>query len=117
MRTFMRNYVKVCGICQQFKIDRNPSRPAYKPIGGAKSTRPFASCSMDLITDLPPVDECDSILVVVDRGLQRGQFSSQPSKHSLQMDPDNFYSTTFTNDLDYQMRCYLTEAHNLLHTH
>jgi transposase InsO family protein len=38
------------------------------PIKGAKSTRLFASCSMDLITDLPPVDDCDSILVMVDRG-------------------------------------------------
>jgi hypothetical protein len=38
------------------------------PIKGAKSTRPFASCSMDLITDLPPINDCDSILVVIDRG-------------------------------------------------
>jgi transposase InsO family protein len=38
------------------------------PIKGAKSTQPFASCSMDLITDLPPVNDCDSILVMVDRG-------------------------------------------------
>jgi transposase InsO family protein len=38
------------------------------PIKGAKSTQPFASCSMDLITDLPPINDCDSILVVVDRG-------------------------------------------------
>jgi hypothetical protein len=42
------------------------------PIKGAKSTRPFASCSMDLITDLPPVDDCDSILVMVDRGNTKG---------------------------------------------
>jgi transposase InsO family protein len=42
------------------------------PIKGAKSTRPFASCSMDLITDLPPVDGCDSILIVVDRGNTKG---------------------------------------------
>jgi transposase InsO family protein len=42
------------------------------PIKGAKSTRPFASCSIDLITDLPPVDGCDSILVVVDRGNTKG---------------------------------------------
>src|SRR5277367_5168266 len=72
MQTFIKNYVKGCGTCQQFKINRNPSKPAYKPIGGARSTRPFASCSMDLITDLPPVDGCDSILVVVDRGLMKG---------------------------------------------
>jgi hypothetical protein len=42
------------------------------PIKGAKSTQPFASCSMDLITDLPPVDDCDSILVVVERGNTKG---------------------------------------------
>jgi transposase InsO family protein len=39
---------------------------------GAKSTQPFASCSMNLITDLPPVNDCDSILVVVDRGNTKG---------------------------------------------
>jgi hypothetical protein len=42
------------------------------PIKGAKLTQPFASCSMDLITDLPPVDGCDSILVVVDTGNKGG---------------------------------------------
>ena len=42
------------------------------PLEGAKSTRPFASCSMDLITNLPPVDGCNSILVVVDRGNTKG---------------------------------------------
>jgi hypothetical protein len=61
-----------CGTCQQFKIDRNPSKPVFMPIKVVKSTRPFASCSMDLITDLPPVDDCDSILVVVDRGNTKG---------------------------------------------
>jgi Integrase core domain len=61
-------YVQECGTCQQFKIDRNPSKPVFLPIKGAKSTRPFASCFMDLITDLAPVDDCDSILIVVDKG-------------------------------------------------
>jgi hypothetical protein len=28
MRTFIKNYVKGCGSCQQFKIDRNPSKPS-----------------------------------------------------------------------------------------
>jgi transposase InsO family protein len=28
---------------------------------------------VDLITDLPPVDDCDSILVVVDRGNTKGE--------------------------------------------
>jgi len=50
------------------------------PIKGAKSTRPFASCSMDLIMDLPPVDGCDSILVVVDKGNTKGAILVPTSK-------------------------------------
>jgi hypothetical protein len=66
LRTFVKNYVQGCGICQQFKINRSPSNPAYIAIEGANNTRPFAKCSMDLITDLPPVEGYNSILVVVD---------------------------------------------------
>jgi Integrase zinc binding domain len=64
--TFVKNYVQGCGICQQFKINQSPSNPAYIVIEGANNTRPFAKCSMDLITDLPPVEEYNSILVMVD---------------------------------------------------
>jgi hypothetical protein len=42
------------------------------PVKGAKSTRLFASCSIDLITDLPPVNDYDSILVMVDRENTKG---------------------------------------------
>ena len=49
MRTFVKRYVQGCGICQQFKINRNPSHPSYQPIEGSKSTRPFAQCSMDML--------------------------------------------------------------------
>ena len=35
--TFVKNYVQGCGICQQFKIDRSPSKPTYIPTEGAKS--------------------------------------------------------------------------------
>jgi hypothetical protein len=48
------------------------SSPAYIAIEGANTTRPFAWCSMDLITDLPSMEGYDSILVMVDRGLLRG---------------------------------------------
>jgi hypothetical protein len=41
-------------------------------VEGAISTRPFAHCSMDLITDLPPAEGSDLILVVVDQGLSKG---------------------------------------------
>jgi Integrase zinc binding domain len=72
LRTFVKNYVQGCGICQQFKINRSLSNPAYIAIEGANNTRPFAKCSMDLIMDLPLVEGYDSILVVVDRGLSKG---------------------------------------------
>ena len=72
MRTFVKWYVQGCGICQQFKINRNPSRPSYLPIEGARSLRPFASCSMDMITDLPVSNGYDSILAVVDHSLTKG---------------------------------------------
>ena len=32
----------------------------------------FCQLFNDLITDLPPIDDCDSILVVIDRGLTKG---------------------------------------------
>ena len=72
LRTYVKNYVQGCGICQQFKINRTPSWPTYLPMEGASSTRPFAYCSMDFITDLPPINGFDSILVVVDQGLTKG---------------------------------------------
>ena len=67
--TLVKNYVHAC---QQFKIDRHPSKPAFLPMEGAKSTRPFAHCSMDLITDLPLLEGFDSILVVVNQGFSKG---------------------------------------------
>ena len=70
--TFVRNYVKGCGICQQYKINRSPpSHPSYMLIPPLLSTRPFASCSMDLITDLPLFQGFDSILVMVDCSLTK----------------------------------------------
>ena len=37
LRTFVKYYVQGCASCQQFKIDRAPSKPAYIPMEGAKS--------------------------------------------------------------------------------
>jgi hypothetical protein len=47
MRTFVKNYVKGCAYCQQFKINHYPTRLALLPILGPTSTRPFAHLSMD----------------------------------------------------------------------
>jgi hypothetical protein len=54
------------------------------PLEGAKSTRPFASCSMDLIMDLPPVNGCDSNLVIVDRENTKGATLISTTKTLMQ---------------------------------
>ena len=54
------------------------------PLEEAKLTRPFTSCSMDLITDLPPVDRCDSILVMVVRGNTKGAIFIPTTKTLMQ---------------------------------
>ena len=38
LHTYVKNYVRGCGSCQQFKIDQSPSRPMYLPTEGAHST-------------------------------------------------------------------------------
>ena len=72
LHTFVCNYVKGCGMCQQYKINRSPSHLSYMPILPSLSTRPFALCSMNLITDLPLSQGFNSILVMVDHGLMKG---------------------------------------------
>jgi transposase InsO family protein len=72
LRTFIKNYVRGCGVCQQFKINRRPSKPALVPIPASKSLRPFAQIAADFITDLPVSKGYDSILSVVDHGHTKG---------------------------------------------
>ena len=72
LRTYVNNYVQGCAECQKYKIDRRPTKPALQPIESSRNTRPFAQCSMDLITALPPSDGFNAILVVVDHGLTKG---------------------------------------------
>jgi Integrase zinc binding domain len=111
LQVFIKNYVQGCGTCQQFKINRNPTKPAFMPIKGAKSTRPFASCSMDLITDLPPIDGCDYILVMVDRENTKGSTLIPMAKTLTQEEAGQLL---FTNNLVYLTKCCLIKDHNLL---
>ena len=71
LRTYIKNYVQGCRMCQQFKIDQQPTKPSFLPTEGASTTWPFANCSMDFITNLPPVKGYSSILVVVNQGLTK----------------------------------------------
>ena len=72
LRSFVTEYVKGCTQCQQYKIDRHPTKPALQPIEPSGNIRPFSQISMDLITALPLAEGYDSILVVVDHGLSKG---------------------------------------------
>src|SRR5258708_34715041 len=73
MSTFVHEYVKGCGTCQQNKINRRPWKGPLMPIPGPKDPRPFRQISMDLLTDLPPSEKgYDTLLVVVDHGLTKG---------------------------------------------
>jgi hypothetical protein len=56
----------------------------FIPLKGAKSTQLFASCSMDLITNLPPIDGCNSILIMVDRGNTKGAILIPTTKTLMQ---------------------------------
>jgi hypothetical protein len=68
---------------------------------------------MDLITDLPPVDDCDSILVV-DRGNTKEAILIPTAKTLTQEGAGQLFWITFTNDLAYLIKCCLIEDHNLL---
>ena len=113
LHIFVKNHVKGCGICQQFKIDRSPSQPSFIPVEGAISTQPFAHCSMDLITNLPSVDGSDKLLVMVDQGLSKGVILC-PTIKTVDMDGigellhENLYKRFGLPD-----KFYLTEALNL----
>jgi hypothetical protein len=100
MRTFVKNYVKGCAYCQQFKINHHPTCPALLPIPGPTSDCPFAHLSMDFITDLPPVRCLDSILSVVDHGLTKGIILIPCSKTGATAD------ATATMILDNVFKCF-----------
>ena len=55
--TYVKEYVKGCGKCQQNKINRQPWKGPLKPIPGPQDPRPFAQMSMDLMTDLPTSED------------------------------------------------------------
>ena len=64
---------------------------------------------MDLITDLPPVDNYDSILVVVDQGLSKGVILIPCNKTLTSKDTARLLLEISTNDSDYRIRSFLIE--------
>src|ERR1700678_1554144 len=88
---------KLCERLWNFPKIQDRSKPfPYLLFTGAQTTRPFANCSMDFITDLPISDGYDSILVVVDQGLSKGVIlcpctKSITSEDTAQLLLDNLY--------------------------
>jgi hypothetical protein len=62
MQTFIPQYVAGCGSCQQFKINRQSTKPALLLISSSVS-HPFAQCSKDFITDLPKINTFNAYFV------------------------------------------------------
>ena len=72
IRKDVNDYVQSCDICSRAKPIRMKPAGLLQPLPTAP--RPWFSISMDFITDLPPVDGYDSILVIVDRFSKMAHF-------------------------------------------
>ena len=71
LTSLVHKYANGCTICQQNKSNTHPTVPPLTPIHSV-TTCLFQQISCDLITDLPPSNGFDSLLVVVDHGLTKG---------------------------------------------
>ncbi len=97
LSSFVRNYVTGCGVCQQFKVNTQPSKPSLVPID-ALSSRIFGQVGIDFMMDLPESEGYDSIMVTVDHGLSKGVILTPCSKkgltaeHTARLYIDNIYS-------------------------
>jgi len=72
MKEWVTNYIKGCSTCQQNKILTHRIKTPMYRIGTLPNARPFESITMDLITGLPPCNDADAILTIVDQGCSRG---------------------------------------------
>ncbi|CAN1260507.1 Transposon Ty3-I Gag-Pol polyprotein [Linum perenne] len=69
-------YVRTCLVCQQDKVEQKCPVGLLEPLPTPQ--RPWESVSMDFIIGLPRVEECGSIMVVVDRFSKYGVFIPGP---------------------------------------
>ena len=69
---------------------------------------------MDLITDLLLVNGLNSVMVVVDHGLNKGVILAPCTKTVDTAGISNFVSTTSSNSLDYTKKLYQTADSNSL---
>ena len=71
MTTYVWKYIARCTVCQANKVNTHPTIPALSSLK-SDCTCPFQQVSVDLITNLPPSESFDSVMVIVDHGLTKG---------------------------------------------
>ena len=71
MTQLVKKWIEGCATCQQMKVNTHPTKPGLQPIKSS-ATRPFEQVTCDFITDLPPSNGYDSIMIMVDHGLTKG---------------------------------------------
>ena len=71
LSSFVNAFISGCAICQPNKVNHHLTRPPLAPIPSSLPL-PFKQLSVNLVTDLPPSNGHDSLMVVVDHGLTKG---------------------------------------------
>lgn len=72
MRETIKRYVKKCDTCEESKSVRHAAYGLLQ--SNEVADQPWRSIAMAFITDLPKSDECDTILVVIDRRTKMNYF-------------------------------------------
>ena len=71
LSSFVNAFISGCAVCQQNKANHHPTHPPLTPIPSS-SPLPFKQLLVDLVTDLPPSNKHDSLMVMVNHGLMKG---------------------------------------------
>ena len=71
LSTYVWKYISGCVVCQAYKFLTHSTVPTITPLIFEGSCL-FQNLSINLITNLPPVNGLDSVMVMVDHGLSKG---------------------------------------------
>ena len=71
LHQFVENYIKGCSKCQETKVITHMKRTPLYHFDTYMEQELFQYISMDLITNLPPLNMYDSILTIVDQGCSK----------------------------------------------
>jgi Integrase zinc binding domain len=71
LHKFVEQYVKGCARCQESKVITHMKRAPLYHFDTYVEQEPFQYVSMNLITNLPPSNKYDAILMIVDQGCSK----------------------------------------------